>query len=38
MKVLARMDMVVIEDYYHMTTMDGNVNWMKLTIIVPSFL
>ena len=24
------MDRVVIEDYYHMTTIDENINWMKL--------
>ena len=23
--------MVVIEDYYHMTTIDENMNWMKIT-------
>jgi hypothetical protein len=25
------MNKVVIEDFYHMTTMDENMNWMKLT-------
>ena len=24
------MDKVVIEEYYHMTTMDENVNWIEL--------
>ena len=28
---LTRMDKAVIKDYCHMTTMDENVNWMKLT-------
>ena len=23
--------MIVIEDFDHMTTMDENINWMKLT-------
>ena len=31
MQTLTRMDKVVIEDYYHMTVGDENVNWMKLT-------
>jgi hypothetical protein len=26
-----RMHKGVIADYYHMTTMDENINWMKLT-------
>ena len=34
MQTLTRMNKVVIEDYYHMTTMDENVNWMKQTCIV----
>jgi hypothetical protein len=25
------MDMIVIGDYYHMTIMDGNIKWMRLT-------
>ena len=29
--------MVVIEDYYHMTTMTENVNWMKLTHLLLIF-
>ena len=28
---LTRMDKAVINDYYHMTTMDESMNWMKLT-------
>ena len=31
MQTPTRMDKVIIEDYYHMTTMDENMNWMKLT-------
>ena len=31
MQTPIRMDKVVIKDYYHMTTMDENVNWMELT-------
>jgi hypothetical protein len=30
-KILTRMYKVVIEYYNHMTTMDENANWMKLT-------
>ena len=29
------MDKVVIEDYYHMTIMDENMNWVKLTYLLP---
>ena len=29
--------MVVITDYYHMTTVDENVNWMKITHILSTF-
>ena len=29
MQTLTRMDRVVIDDYYHMTTMD-DVNWVQL--------
>jgi hypothetical protein len=31
MQTLTRMNEVIIEDYYHMTTMDQNANWMKKT-------
>jgi hypothetical protein len=31
MKTLARTNMLVIEDYDHMTIMDENMIWMKLT-------
>ena len=31
METLTRMDKVVIKDYYHTTTMNENVNEMKLT-------
>ena len=31
MQTPPKMDMVVIKDYYQMTPMDENVNWMKLT-------
>ena len=37
MKMLTRMDMVVIKDYDHVTTMGDNVNWMKLTHLLSSF-
>ena len=33
MQTVARIDMVVIEDYYHMTTID----WIKLTHLLSSF-
>ena len=29
--------MAVIEDYYHITTMDEHVNWMKLTYLLSFF-
>jgi hypothetical protein len=32
-----RMDKLVIEEYYHMTTMDENVNYMKITSLSPIF-
>ena len=32
-----RMDKVVIDAYYHMTPMDENVNWMKLTTMLSNF-
>ena len=32
MQNLPRMDIVVIKNYYQMTTMNENVNWMKLTM------
>jgi hypothetical protein len=35
---LTRLDRVVIEDYYHMLTMDENVIWMRLTQTWASFL
>ena len=31
MRSLTIMDMVVIVDYYQVTTIDENMNWMKLT-------
>lgn len=31
------MDMVVVEDYYLMTSMDGNINKMKLTHVLSNF-
>ena len=31
MQTLTRMDRVIIEDYYHVTLVDENLNWMKLT-------
>ena len=34
MRTLTRMDKVVKEDYYHMTLMDENTNWMKFTHIL----
>ena len=37
MQTPTRMDKVVIEDYYHMTTMDENMNWMELTHSLPIF-
>ena len=37
MQALSRMGMVVIEDYYHVTIMDENVNWMKLTHLMSVF-
>ena len=37
MQTVTRMNMVVIEDYYHMTTMVKNVNWMKLTHLMLIF-
>ena len=37
MQILAGMDMVVIEDYYHMTTTDENLGWMKQTHIYCRF-
>ena len=38
MQIQTRMDMVHIEDYYHMTTMNENVNRMKLTHLLSKFL
>ena len=37
MQVITRMGMVVIMNYYHMTTMDENMNWMKLTHMLSTF-
>ena len=31
-------DGVAIKDYYHMTTRDENVYWMKLTHLLSSFV
>ena len=30
MQNLITMDMIVIEEYYHITIMNKNINWMKL--------
>ena len=38
MQIITRMDTVVIEDYYRMTTMDEKVNWMKVTYLLSTFL
>jgi hypothetical protein len=38
MKNLTIMDRVVIRDYYHMTTMYTNINWMKPTQLMSIFL
>ena len=32
------MDKVVVQDYYHVTTMDENVNWMKLAHLLSIFI
>ena len=37
MPTLTRMDKEVIEDYYQMTTLNENVNWMKQTHWLPNF-
>ena len=37
MQTLTKMDRVVIEDYYHMTTMDENVNPMKQIHLLSNF-
>ena len=37
MQTPTRMDKVVIQNYYHMTTMDENVNRMELAPIVNFF-
>ena len=29
---------MIIEDYYHMTTIDENMKWMKLTHLLQIFL
>ena len=31
MQTLTQMDKVIIEDYYHMTTMNEDMNWMEQT-------
>ena len=37
MQILTRVDMVVVEDYYYNTTLDENVNYMKLTHLLSFF-
>jgi hypothetical protein len=37
MQTLTRIDSVVIGDWYHMTTMDENINQMKLTHLLSTF-
>ena len=37
MQTPKRMDKVVVEDYYHMTIMDENVNWMELAHLFSIF-
>ena len=37
MQTLTKFDKVVIEDYYHMTTMVKNVNWIKQTHLLLIF-
>jgi hypothetical protein len=37
LQTLTRMDIVVNEDYYHMTTMDENVNYMKTSTSIVKF-
>ena len=37
MQSIPSMDMIVIEDYYHMTTMGENVNWMNLAHLLSMF-
>ena len=37
MQTFIRMNMVVIEGYYHRSTMDENINWMKLTHPLSNF-
>ena len=38
MQNLIRMDMMVSRDDYHITTMDGNMNWTKPTLLFSIFL
>ena len=38
MQTPTRMDKVVIEDYYHMTTVNENLDWMKSTHMLSIFL
>ena len=37
MQTLTIMDMVAIGDYYHVTTMNEDMNWMKLTHHLSNF-
>ena len=37
MQTPKRMNNVVIKDYYHMTIIDENVNWKKLTYLLSFF-
>ena len=37
MQTLTRTDLVAIEDYDHMTIMDENMKWMKLTHLLSVF-
>jgi hypothetical protein len=37
MQTPTRMDKVVIEDYYHTTKMNENMNWMELMHLLSNF-
>ena len=37
LQTLTRMDILVIEDYYHMTIMNENVNYMKTSTSIVKF-
>ena len=37
LQTLKRMDMVVIRNYVHMTTMDEHTYWIKLTHLLSNF-